>query len=417
VKSVSENNMVVSKEKYLAGWLIDGSGRPPEKNMALTVEGSEIRGIEKAAAFTQVDGTVLDFSGCTFLPGLIDAHVHLFMSGTYDSAVREGQLKEAGFDSIKGDILRRLKASLDNGIVAIRDGGDRHAHALVYKENHLDRRATPIKVLTAGKAWRRAGRYGKLIGRDPGKGYTLAKAIKGSREKVDHIKIVNSGLNSLTQFGRETLPQFSQEELDAAVTSAKEIGLKTMVHANGVVPVETAVKAGCDSIEHGFFMGRDNLSRMADQETVWVPTAVTMQAYIEYMQSEAGKQSRLQNGRGSLNPVEGAQRNLEHQLEQMAMARQLGVRVAAGTDAGSPGVDHGKSLRAEIGLLIQAGYSIPEAMKSATRINAQLLGLKGIGCLAVGAAASFVAVAGPPEDIPHSLGNIKGFFINGKQFA
>jgi imidazolonepropionase-like amidohydrolase len=404
-------------KKYKAGWLIDGSGRPPEKNMVLTVEGSKILGIGKAAASTPGDDAVLDFSNCTFLPGLIDAHVHLFMSGTYNSAIRESQLAEAGFDAVRGDILRRLKASLDNGIVAIRDGGDRHAHALVYKENHLDRRATPLMVLTAGKAWRRAGRYGKLIGRDPGKGNTLSAAIRGSCEKADHIKIVNSGLNSLTQFGRETLPQFSQEELEAAVTSAKEMGLKTMVHANGVAPVETALKAGCDSIEHGFFMGRDNLARMADQGTVWVPTAVTMQAYIEYMQSEAGRQSRLQNGKGALSPVEGAQRNLAHQLEQMAMARQLGVRVAAGTDAGSPGVDHGKSLRAEIGLLIRAGYSIPEAMKSATRINAQLLGLKSIGCLAVGDAASFVAVAGPPEDIPHSLGKIKGFFINGKQFA
>ena len=89
---------------------------------------------------------------------------------------------------------------------------------------------------------------------------------------------------------------------------------------------------------------------------------LTMQAYIEYMPSEAGRQSRLQNGKGALSPVEGAQRNLAHQLEQMALARQLGVRVAVGTDAGSPGVDHGKSLRAEIGLLIRAGYSIPEAM-------------------------------------------------------
>jgi len=416
VKSVSKNNMVASREKILAGWLIDGSGRAPEKNMILTVEGGEICGIEKAAASTPGDDTVLDFSGCTLLPGLIDAHVHLFMSGTYDSAIRESQLQEAGFDAVRGDILRRLNASLDSGIVAIRDGGDRYAHAMVYKNNRLDRRTTPIAVLTAGKAWRRAGRYGKLIGRDPGKGNTLAEAIKGSREKTDHVKIVNSGLNSLTQFGRQTLPQFSQEELDAAVTSAKEIGLKTMVHANGVAPVETAVKAGCDSIEHGFFMGRDNLARMADQETVWVPTAVTMQAYIEYMQSEAGRQSRLQNGKGALSPVEGAQRNLEHQLEQMAMARQLGVRVAVGTDAGSPGVDHGKSLRAEIGLLIRAGYSIPEVMKSATCINAQLLGLEGIGYLAAGAAASFVAVAGPPEDIPQSLASIQALFIEGKKW-
>ena len=400
----------------MAGWVIDGSGRPPERNMLMSVEGGKISSLVNMDASFQGDDGVVDFSDCTFLPGLIDAHVHLFMSGTYDQTIRESQLKEARFDSVRADILRRLRASLDHGIVAIRDGGDGHAHALVYKREHLDHRVTPIKVFTAGRAWRRAGRYGKLIGRDPGRGNTLASAIKESREKRDHVKIVNSGLNSLRQFGKQTPPQFSQEELDAAVASAKALGLKTMVHANGVVPVETAVKAGCDSIEHGFFMGRDNLNRMADQQTVWVPTAVTMQAYIEYMQSEAGQHSHLQDGKGSLNPVEGARRNLEHQLEQMALARQLGVTVAAGTDAGSPGVDHGKSLRQEIDLLIQTGYSIPAAVKSATRISAQLLGLDGAGCLTDGAPATFVVIKGPPEDIPQSLASINALFIDGKKW-
>lgn len=285
-----------------------------------------------------------------------------------------------------------------------------------YKTGHLNPRVNPVKVFTAGRAWRRAGRYGALIGRDPGIGNSLASAIKSCPEKVDHVKIVNSGLNSLVQFGKETLPQFSLEEMTAAVTTVKKMGLKTMVHANGRLPVALAVKAGCDSIEHGFFMGRDNLSRMADRQTIWVPTAVTMQAYIAYMEKTVSRKALPHTGKDALHPVEGARRNLEHQLEQMAMARQLGVPVAAGTDAGSPGVDHGKSLKEEIGLLIQAGYSISEAMKSATRINAQLLGLDNTGLLADRAAATFVAIEGPPEDIPNSLNRIKGLYIDGKQF-
>jgi len=407
--------MAASKKTYLAGWVIDGSGRPPEKNMLLSVADGRICSLEEADP-EKGDSNVLDFSGCTLLPGLIDAHVHLFMSGTYDPVVRETQL-DTGFDSVRDDIFRRLKASLDHGIVAIRDGGDRHGHALVYKTGHLAPHVNPIKVFTAGRAWRRAGRYGTLIGRDPGSGHTLASAIKSSREKVDHVKIVNSGLNSLVQFGKETQPQFSLEEMTAAVFTVKEMGLKTMVHANGSVPVELAVQAGCDSIEHGFFMGRDNLSRMADRQTIWVPTAVTMQAYIAYMEKTAPRKALPHTGKDALHPVEGAGRNLEHQLEQMAMARQLGVPVAAGTDAGSPGVDHGKSLKEEIGLLIQAGYSISEAIKSATRINAQLLGLDNDGLLAAGAAATFVAIDGPPDDMPNSLKKIKGLFIDGKQIT
>jgi imidazolonepropionase-like amidohydrolase len=403
-----------------AGWVIDGSGGPAGKNMLMTLAGSEISSLGHAAIPVQGDDDIVDFADCTLLPGLIDAHVHLFMSGTYDPAIREGQL-QAGFDTVRGDIARRLKTSLEHGIVAVRDGGDRHGHALMYKTGHLDSQNMPVKVFTAGRAWRRAGRYGTLIGRDPGDGHTLAAAIKGSREKVNHVKIVNSGLNSLVQFGKQTLPQFSLEEMTAAVASAKKKGLKTMVHANGIIPVDIAIKAGCNSIEHGFFMGRDNLARMAEQQTVWVPTAVTMQAYIEYMKTYAGKSpagtARVPAGAAVLNPVEGARRNLDHQLEQMAMARQLGVPVAVGTDAGSPGVDHGTSLKEEIALLIEVGYSIPEAVRSATRIGGQFLGLGGTGRLAVGDSATFVAIKGPPEDIPHSLTKIKGLFIDGKRIV
>jgi len=71
----------------------------------------------------------------------------------------------------------------------------------------------------------------------------------------------------------------------------------------------------------------------------------------------------------------------------------------------------------EIGLLIQAGYSIPEAVRCATRISASLLGLDGAGRLAAGAAATFVVVKVPPEDIPGSLERIKGLFIDGKQIV
>ena len=76
-------------KKYKAGWVIDGSGGPPEENIMMTVEGSEIISLGNVAIPVQGDDDILNFADCTLLPGLIDAHVHLFMSGTYDSAVRQ----------------------------------------------------------------------------------------------------------------------------------------------------------------------------------------------------------------------------------------------------------------------------------------------------------------------------------------
>ena len=98
-------------------------------------------------------------------------------------------------------------------------------------------------------------------------------------EEKDHIKIVNSGLNSLKEFGKETLPQFGAEELSDVVKIAGKCGRRVMVHANGKKPVAAALAAGCNSIEHGFFMGVENLKIMAEKGIVWVPTACTMKAY------------------------------------------------------------------------------------------------------------------------------------------
>ena len=115
--------------------------------------------------------------------------------------------------------------------------------------------------MITGKAWRNHGRYGKLIGRTPRENETLANAIENDHNPIDHVKIVNSGLNSLIKFGKETLPQFTLKEMKNALKSANHLGRKVMVHANGKLPVNIAIESGCQSIEHGFFMGKKNLKK------------------------------------------------------------------------------------------------------------------------------------------------------------
>ena len=186
-----------------------------------------------------------------------------------------------------------------------------------------------------------------------------------------------------------------------AVDAANFLGLSTMVHANGKIPVEIAVKSGCRSIEHGFFMGMENLRRMADQDIFWVPTVHTMKAYCKHL-----KEKGL---------VEGAAgKNLDHQLEQIFQARRMGVSVALGTDAGSLGVHHGVSVIEELRLLMEAGFSVNEAVTCATLNGARLLGLDGIGVIAKGMIANFVAVKGEPSDLPDSLDRMELMVVNGR---
>ncbi len=190
------------------GWLIDGTGGPIQSDMLLKIEQGQIRTLRPYAPEDDQIPGLIDWSQYTVLPGLIDSHVHLFMSGTSDPDVRQNQLK-ADYSQAKTVIAIHLAQHLGCGVVAVRDGGDRYAHVLRYKNQELQPSGLPIAVRTAGSAWRQAGRYGKLIGHAPEGVSSLAEAIGRTRDQIDHVKIVNSGLNSLTVFGKETAAQFS----------------------------------------------------------------------------------------------------------------------------------------------------------------------------------------------------------------
>ena len=383
-----------------AGWLIDGKGGPVRRNVRIAAKDGIIAGLwdEPHEPEGSVPEAIPDLSDCTVIPGLVDSHVHLTMSGSADEEFRK-RLRAASYGSIRRVIGGHLQDQLAHGVIAVRDGGGARGYALRCVRGEPGR----VCVRAAGRAWHREDRYGRLIGRPPGKGLGLVEAIRQDSEPVDHLKIVNSGLNSLTEYGKQTAPQFDLGEMSAAVKAAALRGLSVMVHANGAEPVRIAVAAGCRSIEHGFFMGKDNLARMAERAVTWVPTVVTMAAYARIFE---------QTGRSP----DVARRTLDDQLEQLAIARRLGVTVALGTDSGSPGVDHGAAVIEEMKLLMQAGYSLSEAIHCATVNGARLVGGE-FGLIERGRPAAFVIVEGSPSTLPEGLKKVRAVFIGGiKQF-
>ena len=384
-----------------AGWLIDGTGGPALQDVLMEISNGIILSIKTEGYRVRACEDVIDFSQCTILPGLVDSHVHLAMSGSLDPEIRKSQLN-ASFEEIRDMITGHLNEQLCHGVVALRDGGDRAGHTLRYKKECLEKCKTPVFFGTAGRAWHAEGRYGGLIGRSPIKGMGLTRSIlMEDLAAVDHIKIVNSGLNSLSRFGLETPPQFDTEELREAVMKAEEQGLKTMIHANGKRAVRSALEAGCHSIEHGFFMGDDNLALMAEKGVTWVPTLFTMKAY-SLISSTGSTESRV-----ALN-------NLRHQIDQVSRAESYGVNIAAGTDAGSPGVRHGNAISKEIGLLIAAGLSLEKGISCASLNGASLLGIADqAGRLTPGMPGTFVLAMGGPDRILDQLDPPLDVWING----
>jgi imidazolonepropionase-like amidohydrolase len=401
-------NMIVGTRNASAhlfcGSLIDGSGGPIQQRVLVGIKDSIITSIDREYDRKYLPPGTIDWSNCTLLPGLVDCHVHLFMSGTANPAVRSSQLHYT-FTEARPIIAGHLSDQIRHGIIALRDGGDYGGHALRFKREGMQGMRSPVLISCAGRAWHTTGRYGRLIGRPPEDNLSLAQSIASDAESPDHIKIVNSGINSLTEFGKETRPQFSLQELMKAVKTTEHLGLKAMVHANGRLPVDAAAQAGCHSIEHGYFMGKDNLTLLADRLIYWVPTAYPMKAYT---------------GLAKKGSVEAniALKNLDHQLNQIRLAREFGVPMAIGTDCGSLGVHHGEAFSEEMRLFVEAGFTIPEVVRLATASGAQLIGIEHeTGEFKVGMPATFVILKGTPTALFDSLKLPERVYFKGIRLA
>jgi imidazolonepropionase-like amidohydrolase len=387
--------------KYLIGRLIDGTGSEIKKDIFMTTEKGHISGMRPFFRGDAVPGeSWCDLSDCTVLPPLIDAHVHLAISADSERD-RTNDSRTTAYESIKPSISRYIRDCMAYGVMGVRDGGDSKGIVLRYKNGELKAKKNRFRLNAAGCAWHRENRYGKLIGRaipvgeDP-----LTAVTDGSGSNPDHIKLIQSGLNSLNEFGRQTPPQFGEETIERiyAYSRARRVGL--MVHANGHLPVAAAVSGGCDSIEHGYFMGNENLRKMADAGIAWVPTITPMKAYVDHSPKDS-------------IAYDVARRTLDHQRGQLSKAKKYGVTVAVGTDAGSPGVAHGRAVWEELKLFETAGYTTAEAVSCATLNAAQLMKTDMDGFLAVGMPATFIAVKGTSSDVL-TFGGIEMTVVQGK---
>jgi imidazolonepropionase-like amidohydrolase len=385
----------------LVGWLFDGSGGPVKRRVLLTVRDGVVETLKTNVIGDLPTDKVMDLGCCTMVPPLVDCHVHLCLSGKRDPVLRQAQA-EMSFEMAQSVIRTHLVDDLAHGIMAVRDAGDHSGHALRFKQRGLPKEDLPVEVRCAGRAWHAPGRYGRLLGCTPEAGESLSEAFRRSETSVDQFKVIDSGINSLSEFGRPTPPQFRSVELRQAVALAAGRGLPTMIHANGERPVREGIEAGCRSIEHGYFMGAANLESMVSKGVFWVPTVLPMAVFARGME-------------GSAHEKDVAARTVEQQMEQLRMARAFGVNVALGTDSGSFGVLHGYAVAEELGLLVEAGLPLAVAVQCATANGAQLLGLADqMGRIAPGLPASFVVIDGSPDELLEQIMTPHSVWVRGK---
>jgi imidazolonepropionase-like amidohydrolase len=375
------------------GTLIDGTGAPPVRDAAVLIRDGRIETVTTAGSVgPSPDLEVLDVSGTTVLPGLIDCHDHLAFHG-YELVKRWGLDEPASTRHLRTAQVAGLV--LAAGYTTVRDAGGLDAGFRLAIEQGLI--AGPRLVLSlaimspTGGIGDRVSPSGHAAPFDPDPSLPsgVANGVDAVRDTVR--RLVRAGADVIkcaTTGGASSRPGhgpkdrgFGAEEMAALVAEAHELGRRVMCHAVGGRGLRIAVEAGVDSIEHGCYLDEDPelIAMMAERGIFYVPTLAVYEYHRESPYPHVRERARALHA---------------HHLASVARARAAGVKVVAGTDAGG----HGHPPNAmEVPLLVAAGLTPMEALGAATGRAAECLGLeREIGTIEKGKWADLVVVEGDP---------------------
>jgi len=239
----------------------------------------------------------------------------------------------------------------DAGIGLVRDAGDRDGCL-----EGLD--FSPLQVVRTGPALFKPGYYGAFIG--DRRQVDLEEKIVST--PAGFVKVLLTGLVSFDEYGVVGKTQWSADELEKIVVTARSHGKKVMVHVNSDAACRLAVEAGAHSLEHGYFIGRDTLKMMADRRIYWTPTVAAM-----------ANQLQDPDGRFSAVQLQIIEKNYRRQLEMINFAHEVGTPLTIGTDSGSYNVSHGRVFFQELELYRQAGIGREDLLNMATIAGWEML--------------------------------------------
>lgn len=337
------------------GWF-DGEERHSGPT-TFTVSNGHISDItlgDHSAALAARDLTVE--RGAFLLPGLVDAHVHLFLDGApTEQAVRSAHLKQP-LEQLVEAARASARQALSLGITQVRDAGDRHGINSRIRAEAQAPNSDLSRVRSTGLGIKRAKRYGAFMATDVDDAQSIRDSIQSLAASNDEIKLILTGIIDFDAGAVTDEPQFTLDEARVVVDAARSHGRNTMVHCSGPKGLAIAAAAGVGSIEHGFFMSRDTLVLMAQNQVAWTPTFCPVHFQWAQPQAVGWKPETVGNLR----------RILDEHAQHLLMARELGVPLLLGTDAGSMGVEHGHAVFDEIDRYLEAGLSLQDTLRAAT---------------------------------------------------
>lgn len=414
--------------------IIDGNGKEPEKNKAITVESGIIKQIEDINNIKlEKDIQVIDFNGMCIMPGLIDAHIHFcgvedltpltilsqnIIQSAYRGLTQAQTTLKSGFTAVR-DLSRcglYLKRAISQGLLI----GPRIVSTglgLSPTGGACDLSIMPPEIknlLQSHSSW------GLTVDGE----VEIRKAIRTLlREGADQIKFFANGSDG-SPIDSGVFKQFTKNEMKVIIEESRRVpGTKVMAHICQSDTAWDCMEIGVDTFEHMRYMSEELADAMVEKGKFWVPTAAfEFDFYDVCSTNESSEMLSRYSGpfyhRDITEPY--ADPNYRQNLiEKFQIAYEKGVKIAIGSDSYDEiHTPYGEYSIKELKTFINLGMTPLEVIKSATKVGAQVLGLENqIGTIEVGKIADLLIVDGDPSidiEVLANSSNIKYIIQNGK---
>jgi imidazolonepropionase-like amidohydrolase len=379
-----------------AGRLVDVRAGRVLENQGILIEKDRIKAV---GAWADLRGRapsaarIIDLSTATVLPGFSDCHTHVLLQGDITAEDYDEQLLKESipYRTIRATVAAKI--ALMNGFTAIRDLETEGAmYADVDVKTAINRGVIPgPRMFVSTRAFSATGMYPLL-------GYSWELKMPEGVQIVDGADNIRRAVREQVRYGADWIKfyadrryylkdgvlhswvNFTDEEMKAMVDESHRLGHRVAAHAMGRDGIDAALKAGVDSIEHGYGLDEELMDRMVKQGAYWCPT-IYVGVYVAEGRAAAGA------------PIWLAMRDLE--AKAFGVALRKGVKIAFGTDAG--GFAWTENAAKEFNYMVRYGMTPMQAIQSATIVAADLLERPNdMGAIEAGKYADIVAVTGDP---------------------